>query len=203
MRCGGQTWVGQRTELGSTSSRQAIARAPSHSRRGGACMSRDVEVRDRPGACGRLARGLCLAVTAVGSGARRRDRDRPGDPGRLADRLPPRLAGCLPGDQPAAGPPASAAQLASDHPGHRAHRRPQRGRADPGNDRLHRRPGLRGSDRGPRRRQWLHRRNPDGGRGVRRRHRPAGPLHQRTPSWQEPRSQHRPGGRGNGAGDQS
>jgi biofilm PGA synthesis N-glycosyltransferase PgaC len=64
----------------------------------------------------------------VAARARRRGRPGPGGPGRRAGRLPPRLAGGLPGRQPAAGPPAPRARDAPDRPGHRAHRRPQRGR---------------------------------------------------------------------------
>ena len=160
----------------------------------------DREVCGRPAARRRLARGLCLAVAAMGEGAGRGDHDRPGGPGRQPGRLPPGLAGRVPGGQPAAGPPATLAQVPSDHPGHGADRRPQRGRADPGDDRLRGRPGLPGTDRGPGRRQRLHRRDPGRGRGVRRGHRPAGPLHQRAAARQEPRPQHRLGRGRNRAG---
>jgi Glycosyl transferase family group 2 len=66
---------------------------------------------------------------------------------------------------------------------------------------LCRRSGLPGPHRGARRRQRLDRRDPDRCRGVRRRHRPAGPLHQRAAPGQEPRPQHRPGGGPDRAGN--
>jgi hypothetical protein len=103
-----------------------------------------------------------------------------------------RSACCWTASHPCAGPTRRSRSRCWSRP---ATRRPDRG-----DDLLHRPPGLPGAGRGPGGRQRLHRWDPARDRSLRRRHRPARPLHRRVASGQEPRPQHRLGGRRDRAG---